>query len=82
MQTYDNNSLIPPWIKYPRYGPADGFWRQSGESWLKDIWEPFFRSLTDDQQNEYLTAWNVPDEWRRYYFDADFQRWLDHVDDD
>jgi hypothetical protein len=39
-------------------------------------------SLTEDQQNKYLMAWKVPDDWRLFYFDADFQRWLDHVDDD
>jgi hypothetical protein len=72
----------PPWIKYPDYSPGDGFWRQSGESWLRDVWEPFYRTLSEQQKSEYLTRWNVPWDWQKFYFDKDFRDWLDTVDDD
>jgi hypothetical protein len=74
--------IPPPWIKYPGYGPGDGFWRQSGEAWFKDVWEPFYLSLSDQQQKEYLARWNAPPDWQKFYFDKEFQAWLDTVDDD
>ena len=76
-----SSELIPPWIKYPGYAPGDGFWRQSGEAWLKDAWQPYFDSLTEEEQAEYLKQWNVPEDWRKFYFDKEFQNWLDTVDD-
>jgi hypothetical protein len=63
------------------YGPGDGFWRQSGEAWIKEVWEPYYGSLSEAAQNEYLRRWNVPDDWRTFYFDKEFQQWLDSVDD-
>jgi len=74
--------IQPPWIKYPGYGPGDGFWRQSGEAWLKDVWQPYFDSLSEELQRAYLMRWKVPQDWRDFYFDREFQSWLDTVDDD
>lgn len=77
-----SSEFLPPWIKYPGYAPGDGFWRQSGEAWLNDVWQPYFDSLTEEDQAEYLRRWNVPENWRKFYFDKEFQNWIDTVDDE
>jgi|HubBroStandDraft_4_1064222.scaffolds.fasta_scaffold789625_1 hypothetical protein len=74
--------IPPPWDKYPGFAPADPFWRQSGEAWFKDVWEPFYNCLSEVDQREYLERWKVPELWRMFYFDKAFQQWLDTVDDD
>lgn len=82
----ENNELRteirPPWAEYPGYTPADTFWRQAGEPWLKTVWQPYFDSLNESEQAAYLKRWNVPEVWRRFYFDRDFQEWLESVDED
>jgi hypothetical protein len=73
--------IKPPWVVYPGYPPGDGFWRQAGETWLTLVWRPYWESLSPEEQRGYLVRWHVPNEWRDYYFDADFVKWLDTVDD-
>lgn len=76
-----DNNIDPPWIKYPIYPPGDFFWREAGEPWFIYVWEPFWKSLTLEEQKEYLSQYEVPEEWLRFYFDSDFQNWLDSVDE-
>ena len=76
-----NQEVEPPWIKYPGYPPGDSFWRQSGENWFFLLWEPFWKSLNPTEQEKYLAKWNVPKEWKLYYFDSSFREWLETVDD-
>ncbi len=71
----------PPWIEYPGFGPGDGFWRQSGEYFFSEEWRPYYDSLSSEQQAEYLKYWEVPPLWRDYYFDPEWQEFLEHVDD-
>lgn len=71
----------PPWIKYPGYPPGDPFWRQTGENWFLLFWEPFWKSLTIGEQEEYLAKWAVPKEWELYYFDSSFREWLESIDE-
>lgn len=73
--------IEPPWVKYPGYGPGDGFWRQSGEAWFAHVWEPFWNALNQEQQEEYLKHWNVPEKWKQFYFDKSFMKWLESTDD-
>jgi hypothetical protein len=77
----DHAEVPPPWVTYPNYAPGDGFWRQAGEPWLTMVWRPYWDSLDSQQQDDYLARWNVPADWRRFYFDAEFSTWLDSVDD-
>ena len=77
-----NNRIEPPWITYPGYPPGDGFWRQSGEAWFTLIWEPFWNSLDSAEQRQYLQGYVVPESWQAHYFDPEFRRWLDTVDDE
>jgi len=75
--------IEPPWITYPSYPPGDFFWREPGEPWFHYVWKPYWDSLSPDDQGAYLERWNVPEEWRRYYFEPDsFMKWLDEIDDE
>lgn len=70
----------PPWIQYPGFPPADGFWRQSGEAWFANIWTPFWDSLSESKQKQYLSNNPPPGDWQSYYFDNDFQNTLSTID--
>jgi len=72
--------IEPPWVKYPGFAPGDPFWRQTGEAWLTLVWRPFWDSLSTEAQEAYLAHWRVPEDWRLYYFDAAFLKWLEDVD--
>ena len=72
--------VAPPWEKYPNYPPADTFWRQAGEHYLKEIWRPYYDSLLAAKQKEYLKKWNVPDVWQMFYFDPNFDKFLEDID--
>jgi len=73
--------IIPPWVEYPGFPPGDGFWRQSGQLWLNYVWEPYWQSLDVQEQEAYLHRWNVPEEWRKFYFDAAWREWLESTDE-
>jgi hypothetical protein len=77
-----DNEVPPPWSEYPGFPPGDMFWREAGQPWLVYVWEPFWKSLTPERQQDYLRRWNVPDVWRMFYFDSAFREWLDSVDED
>ncbi len=55
----------PPWIKYPGNETWWGGWRQgTSEAWLVDEFLPFWRGLSPEDRQEYLTRWPPPDgEW-------------------
>lgn len=76
-----NEEIPPPWVMHPGYPPADGFWRQSGEAWFTYVWRPYWESLSPPSQEAYLSKWNVPFEWKAFYFDKNFQEWLESTDD-
>lgn len=73
-----HTKIKPPWIKYPDFPPYDGFWRQSGEYWLKDVWEPFWNNLSQKEQDQYLKRWPPPKDWITFYLDTS---WLDDIDE-
>jgi hypothetical protein len=68
--------IEPPWIKFPGYPPPDGFWRQSGEYWLHDVWAPFWKSLNAEDRESYLKKWNVPNVWKcfSHYLNPDLDK--------
>ena len=74
------DEIKPPWIEYPDYPPYDTFWRQSGEIYLKYIWEPFWKKLSSEQQTEYLKKWPAPKKWQDFYFDEKFHAMLAQLD--
>ena len=71
----------PPWVVYPGVGPEEFFWREAGEPWKTQIWEPYYNALNEEAQAEYLARWSVPQNWREGYFDKDWREFWDHVDD-
>jgi hypothetical protein len=73
--------VLPPWVEYPAYPPGDYFWREAGQPWFTLVWEPYWKSLSESELEEYLTRWKVPDNWRMLYFDPGFRKWLDSVDE-
>lgn len=74
----------PPWIKFPGFPPYDGFWRQAGEYWLAYEWVPYWESLTEDEKEDYLVRWQVPEVWRQFsvYLNPEFEKWLESLDND
>lgn len=74
--------IPPPWVKHPAFPPGDFFWRDAGEPWLKEVWEPYWNSLSAEGREEYLKRWKVPDNWRMLYFNPEFRAWLDSVDEE
>ena len=70
--------MTPPWVEYPGFSPGDAFWRQSGETWLRENWQPFWRGLTGEEQRAYLNRWNAPPVWRLFCTGA-VERWLDEA---
>lgn len=72
----------PPWILYPGFPPGDFYWRDAGQPWLTEVWEPYWKSLSPVEQQDYLSRWRVPDSWRNFYFDTAFRDFLNSVDDE
>jgi hypothetical protein len=66
--TGQNESLVPPWIRYPGHEPWWGGWRQGeSEVWLLEEWLPFWRSLSEIERGQYIARWIPPDEdWHEY----------------
>lgn len=60
--------IPPPWIEYPQSEPTWAGWRQgTSEAWLQEIWFPFWRGLTPEEQDIYLKQYPPPDEeWLLY----------------
>lgn len=71
----------PPWVEYPGIGPGEFFWREAGEPWKTQVWEPYYNGLDATAQAEYLERWKVPQDWREGYFDKEWRDFWDHVDD-
>lgn len=74
--------IEPPWIKHPEYLPGEVFWRQEGQIWFDYVWRPYYNSLSKEEQEKYMQRWNVPEEWKKFYFDEEFQKWLESVDEE
>jgi hypothetical protein len=68
LDTNANSEVSPPWVKFPGNDPWWGGWRQGvSEAWLQEVWLPFWRSKTREEQELYLREWIPPsEEWRQY----------------
>ena len=58
--------INPPWVEYPGFPPYDTFWRQSGEYYLFDVWQPFWNNLSSRDKEKVLKRWPMPQVIRRY----------------
>lgn len=74
--------INPPWVQFPGFEPGDFFWRDAGQPWLVYVWRPYYDSLTPKEQEDYLRRWKVPKEWQDFYFDPEFQKWLEAIDEE
>ena len=72
----------PPWIVYPDFPPYDTFWRQSGECYLKYVWEPYWLKLSENEQAVYLEKWPPPKKWYDFYLDDEYRKMLQEIDDE
>lgn len=77
----ERNEIAPPWVEYPGVEAGSMFWREGlGESFLFDVWYPYYNSLTEPEQDAYLKRWNVPEDWYVLRFDREFQAELHQID--
>ena len=57
----------PPWIVFPDI-QAEAFaqYLKQGatEVWYDTVWAPFWSSLNEPQQAQYLDRWNTSDAWK------------------
>ncbi|WP_081605107.1 hypothetical protein [Leptospira alstonii] len=60
--------MRPPWIEYPESYPSWSGWRQGeSESWLRNVWLPFWEGLGSEERSRYLEDWAPPDgDWNLY----------------
>jgi len=57
--------IEPPWITFPNSNPIYGWNQGYEEAWKLNIWTPFWRKMTGEEQNAYLERWHLPSEdWR------------------
>jgi len=67
----DIESPPAPWEEFPETEPFWGGWRQgNSETWLHEIWLPYWCSLTREQRTEYLRHNPPPNEDWRYYLET------------
>ena len=78
----EKHEIEPPWVRQPDEPPGSFVWREADQPWFEHVWKPYWDSLSAQARDAYLERWNVPDVWRRFYFDDGFRRWLDTVDDE
>jgi hypothetical protein len=59
------DEIEPPWVAFPNNSPIYGWNQGFQEAWKTNVWLPFWRSLSEEKQNEYLKKWRPPDDdWR------------------
>lgn len=75
------NEVRPPWVVYPEYFPGHTFWRQAGQPYLAYTWEPFWNSLSSEEQSAFLDKWDAPEDWRHFY-SPEYRVLLDELDAD
>jgi len=67
--------IEPPWVTYAGQEPWWGGWRQGfSEGWYLQVWRPFWKRLSEEEQLAYVNKWETPPEWREYLLDPD--RWF------
>lgn len=62
---------IPPWIKYPGWGPYHAFWRMGdGESYLERPFVPFMTTLDKSEREQYFARYDLGPKWphRDYWY--------------
>lgn len=60
----NNEEIEPPWVAFPASSPIYGWNQGLNEEWKINVWMPFWRNLNKDEKDEYLTRWQISEEWR------------------
>ena len=79
MNSSNKKEVNPPWVVYPESLPSDSFWKYGGEVYMQDAFLPYIQSLNEKELEEYLTRWQVPEDWA-FYFDPEIKDLLDDLD--
>jgi hypothetical protein len=68
-----HDELQPPWVISRSINPGDDpYWRtESGRIWLRDIFLPFYDSLSEAEQIAYCNRWSVPTPWITLFLHPD-----------
>jgi hypothetical protein len=64
---------LPPWELWAHFGPFHSYRQGPEEYWFIYIWEPFWSSLTIEQQDSYFAARRASN--REYISDAEWEDW-------
>jgi hypothetical protein len=59
----EGEEFEPPWIIAPNAEPWSVEWRQGGEYWMDEFWQPFWKKLPNDEKRKYLEKWLPPENW-------------------
>lgn len=60
----------PPWIAWYDLGPYSGALQGNAEHWFRYIWDPFWESLSLEEQDKVLQVWRA--KTRAYISDEDW----------
>ena len=73
----------PPWRIFPDIEPEDlSVYLKQGASEISfdEVWRPFWRSLSADQRDDYLSRWQASESWCGailFFFDQEWERDID-----
>ena len=63
----------PPWVVSRSINPGDDpYWRTGeGRTWLRDVFLPYYDSLSDTEQIAYCDRWSAPQPWITLFLHPD-----------
>jgi hypothetical protein len=63
----------PPWAVSRSINPGDDpYWRtEKGRAWLRDVFLPFYDSLSEAEQIAYCDRWSAPTPWITLFLHTD-----------
>jgi hypothetical protein len=63
----------PPWVVSRSINPGDDpYWRtDEGRTWLRDVFLPFYDSLSEAEQSAYCDRWSAPTPWITLFLHPD-----------
>ena len=66
----ESETPLAPWVEFPDSEPTWAGWRQGvSESWLHEIWLPYWRSLSPTEREMFLGGNPPPSEDWRFYLE-------------
>jgi hypothetical protein len=58
------NIVRPPWVTFPATNPFIGWNTAIEGSWIREVWAPYWRSLSIEQRAEAISTSPPPETWR------------------